>query len=118
MQRTRLSTLFDTLGKQLNRWLLNPWRRLSIILISLLGGNFFGVAIASISGQAAEQDVVTAALWIALAEGISRLVYGRRWRNRNQNQLEPTTPLIYEVLNAFKIGTTYALAVEAFKLGS
>ncbi|HEY9880180.1 MAG TPA: DUF565 domain-containing protein [Leptolyngbyaceae cyanobacterium] len=116
MQRTRLSTLFDTLGSQLNRWLINPWRRLSIVIISLLGGNFFGVALATISGQAAEQDVVAAAIVVALAEGISRFVYGRR--DRNLNFPEARTPLIYEALNAIKIGALYALVVEAFKLGS
>ncbi|HEY9762274.1 MAG TPA: DUF565 domain-containing protein [Trichocoleus sp.] len=117
MQRTRLSTLFDTLANQLNRWLLNPWRRLSIIIISLLGGNFFGVALASISGQAAEQDVVIAAVVVTVAEGINRLVYSRQ-RDRNRVSPEARTPLVYEALNAIKIGTLYALAVEAFKLGS
>jgi hypothetical protein len=44
MQRTRLSTLVERLGNQFGRWLLNPWRRISLTLIALLGGNFFGIA--------------------------------------------------------------------------
>lgn len=117
MQRTRLSTLVDGATTRFNRWLFNPWRRISVLLISLLGGNFFGVAIAAISGQAAEQDVLLAAVLVVLAETISRIVYGRRWRNR-QNEADLATPLLYEALNGFKIGVMYALAVEAFKLGS
>ncbi|MBD0336255.1 MAG: DUF565 domain-containing protein [Cyanobacteria bacterium Co-bin13] len=119
MQRTRLSTLFDTANNQLNRWLFNPWRRISIIVISLLGGNFFGVAIAAIAGQAAQQDVTIAIVLVILSELLNRLIYGRNWRRRGQPPEEPlTVPLFYESLNAFKIGTIYALILEAFKLGS
>ncbi|MBD0267746.1 MAG: DUF565 domain-containing protein [Cyanobacteria bacterium Co-bin8] len=119
MQRTRLSTLFDTASNQLNRWLFNPWRRISILVISLLGGNFFGVAIAAVAGQAAQQDIILAAILVAINELISRLVYGRSWRRPGQDRNEPISiPLFYESLNAFKIGTMYALAAEAFKLGS
>lgn len=120
MQRTRLSTLLDSAGNRFNRWLFNPWRRLSVIVISLLGGNFFGVAAATISGQAAEQDVLTSAILVALAEMINRLYYGRIKRSRSleQRETELAMPLAYEALNAFKIGVMYALAVEAFKLGS
>jgi Protein of unknown function (DUF565) len=113
MQRTRLNTLFEAASRQLSRWLFNPWRRLSVVLISLLGGNFFGVAIASVSGQAAEQDVVVAAMLVAAAELISRFVYSRR-----RPAPDIPVPLGYDAVNAFKVGVMYALFVEAFKLGS
>lgn len=112
MQRTRLNTLFETTSRQLSRWLFNPWRRLSVLLICLLGGNFFGVAIASVSGQAAEQDIVVAAMLVATAELISRIVYSRR------PATDAPTPLGYDAVNAVKVGLMYALFVEAFKLGS
>jgi hypothetical protein len=116
MQRTRISTLVEDLGNQFNRWLLNPWRRWSLVLISLLFGNFFGIVIAAVAGQAAEQDVAVSAVLVLGAEVISRLVYGRRWRSpRNQDLPKP---LWVDSLNAFKVGTMYALFVEAFKLGS
>jgi hypothetical protein len=119
MQRTRLSTLFDRASTQFNRWLFNPWRRISILVISLLLGNFFGVAIAAIAGQAAQQDVTIAIILVIFSELTSRLIYGRNWRRRDQPADEPiTVPLFYESLNGFKIGTMYALVLEAFKLGS
>jgi len=96
--------------------LLNPWRRWSLVLISLLFGNFFGISIAAVSGQAAEQDVSVSAVLVLVAELISRLVYGRRWRSPENQDLP--RPLWVDCLNAFKIGTMYALCVEAFKLGS
>ncbi len=45
MQRTRLSTLIESISNQFGRWLYNPWRRLSLVIIGLLFGNFFGIAI-------------------------------------------------------------------------
>jgi uncharacterized membrane protein YraQ (UPF0718 family) len=113
MQRTRLSTLIETLGQDLFRWLLNPWRKLSVLIISLLFGYFFGVAIAAYAGQAADQDLVVAAILVILAELTSRLVYGR-YRTAPEADL----PFLLEALNGFKVGVMYALAVEAFKLGS
>ena len=116
MQRTRLNTLVEDISRQFGRWLLNPWRRTSLVLISLLFGYFFGVAIAAVAGQAAEQDVVVSGILVIVAEMISRLAYGFRWRNSDQP--DRPTPLWLECLNSLKIGTMYALCVEAFKLGS
>lgn len=110
MQRTRLSTLVSTFFDQLERWLVNPWRRISIVIISLLFGYFFGVAIAAYAGQAAEQDIVFSAILVILAEIISRITYFRR---------QPQQKALWlEALNSFKIGALYALILEAFKLGS
>jgi prepilin signal peptidase PulO-like enzyme (type II secretory pathway) len=113
MQRTRLSTLIESASDQLSRWLFNPWRRLSLIIIGLLFGNFFGVAISSIAGQEAELDIVVAAVLLVSVEVISWLVY-RRPQRGEKRQLG----LFLEVANALKIGMTYSLFVEAFKLGS
>ncbi|WP_008312611.1 DUF565 domain-containing protein [Leptolyngbya sp. PCC 6406] len=112
MQRTRLATLVDTLANQFGRWVFNPWRRLSLVIIGLLFGNFFGIAIASIAGQTADLDVVVSAFLLAAVEITSWIVY------RRPRPKEGQSSLLLEVLNAFKIGITYALFVEAFKLGS
>lgn len=113
MQRTRLSTLIESASNQFGRWVFNPWRRLSLVIIGLLFGNFFGIAISSIAGQAAELDVVVSALLLAGVEGISWV----RYRRSPPNTPQPSN-LFLEVLNALKLGMTYALFVEAFKLGS
>jgi uncharacterized membrane protein YhaH (DUF805 family) len=117
MQRTRLSTLIDDLGDQLSLWLINPWRRVSLVLISLLLGYFFAVSLASIAGQAATQDTVVSAFLVLGAELISWLVYSRRWRDPTLVKTVPK-PVWLDCINSFKIGAIYALSVEAFKLGS
>ena len=113
MQRTRLSTLVSSASNQFGRWVFNPWRRLSLIIIGLLFGNFFGIAISSIAGQAAELDVVVSAVLLGIVEFVSWLVYRRPPQKPAQRISLPL-----EVMNALKIGLTYSLFVEAFKLGS
>lgn len=117
MQRTRLSTLIDDLGDQLSLWLVNPWRRVSLVLISLLGGYFIAVALAAIAGQAAVQDTVVSVFLVVMAEFVSWLVYSRRWRDPELLRKIPK-PLWIDCINSFKIGAIYAFCVEAFKLGS
>ncbi|MDA0269273.1 MAG: DUF565 domain-containing protein [Cyanobacteria bacterium] len=112
MQRTRLTTLLETLGNRLGRWVFNPWRRLSLVIIGLLFGNFFGTAISTIAGQTADFDVFISALLVVGVELISWLFY----RRPRQGERQPSLPL--EVANAFKLGLIYGLFVEAFKLGS
>jgi len=121
MQRTRLNLLVNRTGQQLSQWLINPWRRTSLVIISLLFGYFFGVAIAAVAGQAAEQDVLVSGVLVLGSEVISRIVYGRR--NRADGPAGTVSspgpsPLVLICLNSLKIGATYALCVEAFKLGS
>jgi hypothetical protein len=116
MQRTRLSTLITRSTQQLSQWLFNPWRRLSVVTISLLLGNFFASAIAATAGQAAKWDIIIAALLLVIAEIISWLFYRSPGRLQPDEGLQRS--LVTELLNAFKLGMTYGLFVEAFKLGS
>lgn len=117
MQRTRLTTLIDDIAEQLSLWLINPWRRVSFVLISLLLGYFFAVSLSAIAGQAAVQDTVVSVFLVVLAELISWLVYSRRWRDPQLLKKVPK-PLWLDCTNSFKIGAIYALCLEAFKLGS
>ncbi|MEM9007757.1 MAG: DUF565 domain-containing protein [Cyanobacteria bacterium P01_F01_bin.86] len=114
MQRTRLTTLIETTTNRFSRWVFNPWRRLSLVIIGLLFGNFLAISISAIAGQAAELDVVISAILLAAVEFISWLVY----RRPSQQRAEQQNSLFLEVLNALKIGMIYGLFVEAFKLGS
>jgi hypothetical protein len=110
MQNTRLNTLFDAIAEFVGSWLRNPWRRLSILIISVLVGNFLGTALSTISGQEADLDIVVAAILVVVTELINRIVYRS---NPQTGRL-----LLLQVPNALKIGLTYSLFVEAFKLGS
>ena len=113
MQRTRLATLIETTTTRFGRWVFNPWRRLSLVVIGLLFGNFFAITISSVAGQAAKLDVVISAILLIAVEFISWLVYRRPPKKTDQQN-----SLFLEIMNALKIGLIYGLFVEAFKLGS
>ena len=144
MQRTRLNTLFDRAFLRFRQWVFNPWRRLAVVTISLLFGNFFATAIAATAGQAAKLDVTISAILVLLVEVISWTYYRFRPRRRELRLAQDESPTVIpsltssdeivstgidpgpvrsrstfiESLNAFKLGLIYGLFVEAFKLGS
>lgn len=110
MQNTRLNRLVGVVNGQLGRWLRNPWRRISLRIISLLFGTFLGTAISTIAGQEASWDIVVALFVLGLTEFISFLAYRTNPRIRQS--------LWVENLNAIKIGLSYSLFLLAFLLGS
>jgi len=137
MQRTRLNTLFNQIVLKFRQWVFNPWRRLSIVLLSLLFGNFFATAISATAGQTAKLDVTISAFLVIGVEFISWLYYRFTPKKRPaEPALQRTTSAadvvpvgidvgptrsrstLAESLNAFKLGMIYGLFVEAFKLGS
>ena len=111
MQNTRLNNLVDSLSSLVGGWFRNPWRRLSLLTIALLSGVFLGTAIPTTAGQAADWDIVGAALLVIFTELSSRIFY-------RSNRQGVSRSLLIEMLNALKIGLTYSLFIEAFKLGS
>lgn len=110
MQNTRLNGLLNAIALQLRRWFFNPWRRLSLLIIGLLLGFFLGSAVSLSSGQRGISDILAAGIVVLFTEVVDRIYYSRSQRLER--------PLWVESLNAFKIGLTYSLFVEAFKLGS
>lgn len=110
MQDTRLTRLVNGSIDSLGRWLQNPWRRTSLLLLSVLFGNFLATAISTTTGQQADLDILIAAVLAGFTELTSWLVY-RAVRS-------PARPLPFSLLNALKIGLIYGLFVESFKLGS
>lgn len=110
MQNTRLNTLIESLGRQLRQELRNPWRRIALLLITLLFGVYLGVSIAAVAGQLAYWDITVAALILLAAELVSWFFYG--------NYLNARKSLWGEAVNALKIGVIYGLFVVAFMLGS
>lgn len=110
MQNTRLNNLLDAIASQLGQWFFNPWRRFSVLVISLLFGFFLGNAVSTTSGQMAEWDIVVAGFLVLLTEIGNRIFYGRSKQERRS--------LWVESLNILKIGLIYSLFLEAFKLGS
>ena len=128
MQNTRLNNLVDATAGQLGRWLLNPWRRLSLLVISLLFGFFLGGAISLSAGQRGVSDILAAGIILLFTEIVDRIYYSRNRQGREGTLISPLgmrgrsprqgLTLWLEALNALKIGLTYSLFLEAFKLGS
>jgi uncharacterized membrane protein len=116
MQQTRLNSIFDIIGNRLERLFANPWRRIALLLISLLFGIFMGSAISTTTGQAAGWDVIVAAILLLIVETVSRIVY--TFRAKLSNKDSKRRRLLFDVLNLFKTGIVYSLFLEAFKLGS
>ncbi|MDZ7960814.1 MAG: DUF565 domain-containing protein [Aulosira sp. DedQUE10] len=110
MQNTRLNNLFDAIARQLGLLFLNPWRRLSLLIISFLFGFFLGSAVSTSAGQRAELDIWVAAILVVLTEVTSRIFYSRSFLSKRS--------LWVESLNFLKVGFIYSLFLEAFKLGS
>ena len=110
MQNTRLNRLVGVISGQLSRWLMNPWRRISLIIISLLFGSFLALAISTIAGQRANLDVSVALIVSIIIEAINWLAYSSSSRFRQSWWMEN--------LNALKIGLIYGLCLLALTLGS
>ncbi|MBE9044731.1 DUF565 domain-containing protein [Pleurocapsales cyanobacterium LEGE 10410] len=117
MQRTRLNSLADNTGARLEILFSNPWRRIALSLISILLGFFMGSAIVTTAGQDAVWDVPAAIVLLTCTELASKFVYSRRNR-QSATSLPVRRSLYLDVFNLFKIGLTYSLFLEAFKLGS
>lgn len=114
MQNTRLNTLLTQVGDRGVQWLRNPWRRLSSLLLGLFIGFFFASGVSSTTGQLAIWDISAALLALLSVEIISRLFYNRVIIDPRR----PRRPFVIDVLNAAKMGFTYGLFLEAFKLNS
>ncbi|MEB3339974.1 DUF565 domain-containing protein [Okeania sp.] len=110
MQSTRLNRLLNVILERFKQWLLNPWRRISLLIISLLFGNFAASAVSTIAGQEGYLDVLYTLICLLITEILNWLVYGSRGKIPRS--------LGIDILNGFKIGFTYGLFLEAFKLGS
>jgi Protein of unknown function (DUF565) len=113
MQNTRLNTLIDRLVKQLTNWAQNPWRRISLITICLLLGNFLASAIVTTTGQWAKLDITFSLIVVAIVELISWLRYSKIGRSESGQRA-----LWIVMLDSLKLGVMYGLFLEAFKLGS
>lgn len=112
MQNTRLTQILNQGSRQIENWLSNSWRQLSLLLLSLLFGYFMGGAAAAITGQAARWDTTVALVILIFTEAINRLTYRSRV-SREDNRWLPIA-----MINNFKMGFIYSLALEALKLGS
>ncbi|MCY7366868.1 MAG: DUF565 domain-containing protein [Chamaesiphon sp.] len=136
MQNTRLNTLIEGTIEKSTQWVQNPWRRTSLIIISLLFGNFLASTITTNAGQQAGLDIVNSLVILVIVEFISWLRYGWNLRSRNisseivltrsgserelvdSRSIGSRLPLWVIMLDSLKLGLIYGFFLEAFKLGS
>lgn len=125
MQNTRLNSLLVVGAARFSQWLSNPWRKLSVLILSLLFGFFLANVISTTTGQTADLDILVSGLLLATVEAISFFVYRRRRTQIEPTELSPvnvsrsTRPIHFlDLANGLKIGLIYGLFLEAFKLGS
>jgi len=115
MQKTRLNLLLDQSVTKIDLFFINPWRRIALILISLLLGIVMGGTITTTAGQSAVLDFIVAFSLIIFTEAISFFIYSRKKEKQNGDH---KNSLILSVLNFFKIGLTFGLYFEAVKLAT
>jgi len=118
MQNTRLNSIANVLAGRLWRWTGNSWRRISLFFVSLSAGLWFASFAITSTGQTAQWDAESAFLAVLGVEVISIYVYRTANQRQDFAQILPRRLLAIDMLNAFKVGFTYGMFIDAFKLGS
>ena len=109
MQRTKFRNFVDLLSRFINSIISDSWSKRSILLLSLLFGFYFTNSILS---YLLDKSVNTIFLAITIL-----LIMEVTIRSSLLTNL-PKLSIIIISINNFRIGSTYALILEAFKLGS
>ena len=108
LQSTKFYKSFDKAFEELELWSLNPWRRYSLLLITLLTGFMIGSSIGTINGVLALMDPVGAFLVVSALEIMVRI--RRYWPKKKNNYI------LLNLIDSARIGLLYGLLLEGFKL--
>ena len=106
-QQTRFQQRITQSGNLLEAWAENPWRRLSLLLIVLLGGFVIGGSVGSITGALALFDPLGALVCVLAIEVAARL---------RRRLLSQPLKLRLQVLDMARMGLLYGLLLDGFKL--
>ncbi|MFM8524826.1 MAG: DUF565 domain-containing protein [Cyanobacteriota bacterium] len=108
-QNTRLEILLTSLNGQLLGGWRGPWRRRSLLLLTLLFGMYLGNNLTSLwLARFASRPAVV----LMLVVGLEIIVRVRsRW-------VRDPAPLAWSLCDNLRIGLVYAVIFEAFKVGS
>ena len=107
-QNTRFQTSIAEAGSRLGDWTLNPWRKLSLLLLIFLLSFLIGVGLGSITGALDLLDLVAAVICVLVLELSIRArgVLRRGERGR----------LPLHLVDMARMGLLYGLLLEGFKL--
>ena len=106
MQRTKFIKFLNSLIKISNSIFSDSWSKRSILLLSLLFGYYFTNSLLSFLLDKSVNTILLAILMLLIMEFLIR------------SSLLSKSSIIIFSLNNLRIGSTYALILEAFKLGS
>ena len=108
MQKTRLNKYTDSIFSSLSLLLNNTWRKRSILLISLLAGFYLTNSFISFFLDIPINTIFLSVVIVVVMELAIRVMFISNNKLKNFKL----------IINNFRIGSTYALILEAFKLGS
>ncbi|KAG6754460.1 hypothetical protein POTOM_042499 [Populus tomentosa] len=103
----RLIDIIRTIPELSRNYFRRPSRRALFGGISLLGGFYVAQTISLSFGALGVNDVIAAVVCVLLTEYVTRFYYSR-----------PKVTFPIALLNNFKMGFTYGLFIDAFKLAS
>ena len=109
MQKTKFRKLVDTVIRAINPFIADSWSMRSIMLLSLLLGFYFTNSILSFLLDKSINTILLAILILLIMEISIRSTLLSKFTKLS---------IIIISINNFRIGSTYALILEAFKLGS
>ena len=108
MQKTKFSKINDKLNNLLFGFLSSSWKLKSINLISVLSGYFLFANFITKFISEGENELIMVPIIILIIELIIRI------KPSSKSKLF----YLWSILDKVRIGATYALILEAFKLGS
>ena len=109
MQKTKFRRFLDKLNLIINSIVTDSWSKRSALLLSLLLGFYFTNSLLSFLLDKSVNTILIAILILITMELLIRLTLIFNFFK---------TSLIMISVNNFRIGSTYALILEAYKLGS
>ena len=109
MQSTRFKKLIDSLLFIINSTITDSWSKRSILLLSILSGFYFTNSLISLLLDKSVNTIILAICLLLIMELFIRSSLFSNYSKISNFIL---------AINNFRIGSTYALILEAFKLGS
>ena len=109
MQKTRVRKFFNNLLKNIFSLVSDSWRKRSVLLLSLLSGFYLTNSFISFLLDKSVNTISLAIFLVLIMELSIRSLFFSNSKKFS---------IVILTINNFRIGSTYALILEAFKLGS
>ena len=109
MQKTRFRAFIDSILLKINPIISDSWSKRSVVILSLLSGFYITNNLISFLLDKNTNTILLCIFILIIMEVLLRVLLFK-----NYSKLY----IFILVINNFRIGSTYALILEAFKLGS